>query len=265
MLITPHINTLIDSERTRAFLNAGLDLEKHRVPDMSFSSFDISESDSRWLQIRELIHDFRIPELEWTNFSPLELLQAPHVSVRPGWVNGYPQPEDDFLDVTYDLSSYCSCCGTGLLQKAPFRLSGEPSWGKRSFFHLNWVPDKIFTKPSVWEMVFEPHGVGFRPVTKRNGQILDTVVQINIPDLVPLVVPEDLGYEVCPICKLGKYSYFRRGYYPGPANPPGLAAYKSAQYFGSDSQAYRHILISNALFEDITKRKLLGLDFAACK
>ena len=73
-----------------------------------------------------------------TEFNASERGNAEYLNVAPAWHHGYPQPEDDFayLSATYDLKEYCPGCGIGEKQVAPFRMKGEPKWGKNPHFAI---------------------------------------------------------------------------------------------------------------------------------
>ena len=61
-------------------------------------------------------------------------------------------PDHDFgyQLATFDLSDHCESCGIGRSQRVPFRIRGEPSWGKNQVPQLNWVFDEYFATPAAW-------------------------------------------------------------------------------------------------------------------
>jgi hypothetical protein len=128
--------------------------------------FDIDETHPAWGQVRELMAKSNAGDIVQTRFTTKELNEAEYLQMTPDWHYGYPQPErkHGFLAATYDLSDYCSACGIGRRQNAPFQMKGEPKWGKRQILQLNWVFDEFFVYPAVWESVFEPFGL--EPIPK---------------------------------------------------------------------------------------------------
>jgi hypothetical protein len=262
MEIIHHIAFDVEETERRAFLAAGVEL------DIGLSrSFDISESDPRWPAIEALVRQFDAFEMEHTEFSLAELKAAAYLSVLPGWHHGYPEPSDEngYLEATFDLSDYCAACGVGLRQVRPFRFAKAPMWGRRSVMQLNWIFDEYFVKPEVWSALFEPFGIGCRPVVlNKNGVILDTVVQLDTPAVVELKLESYPG-EQCNCCGRTKYKAPRRGFFPTPsAVPAGVAAFKSAQYFGSGASAYRAVLVSKELYAKLAASAIKGVTFEPC-
>jgi hypothetical protein len=109
-----------------------------------------------------------------TEFSNAEIESAEWLRMRGEWHHGYPLPREElgYLIATYDLSEYCMECGVGAKQVAPFRMRGEPKWGRRGILQLNWVFGEYFVKPSVWRDVFEPHHIPYRSVIDAKGKNL---------------------------------------------------------------------------------------------
>ena len=202
-----------------------------------------------------------------TEFSSAELRTAKYLHVGATSHRGYPQPEDDFAykRITYDALDYCKHCGVGGRQVAPFRLRQAPQWGSKLIFQLNWVFDEFFVRPDVWSAIFEPLGIPCRSVVQnKTGAVLDSVVQLDITELVDLEL-DGCEYEICSHCSRKKYLPFVRGYYPKPLQEIKGAAFKSNQWFGSGASAHKAVRISNELCRKITTSKLKGLYFDACR
>lgn len=163
MNITHHVAFPGDELVYRALSAAGVELES------GVSNFQIDESDPRWPTIEALAGQFMAIDIATTKFSLSELERASYVAFAATGHHGYPEPSDDngYLEATYDLSDYCAVCGIGLQQIRPFRFAKEPVWGLNSVRQLNWIFDEYFVKPEVWSMLFEPFGIGCRPVVLR--------------------------------------------------------------------------------------------------
>lgn len=251
-----------DNEKQADFIEAGMDLkERYRL-----IVFDISEDDPRWLKVAEASRKFRMIDMARTEFSRAELDAARFLAVEPSWHHGYPEPADDgeFRYVTCDLTDYCEKCGIGMKQKAPFRMKKTPVWGRRSILQLNWIFDEYFVKPDVWAAVFKPFGIGCRPVVlNKNGAVLDSVVQLEVPTLVELTGLEEHPFKVCERCGRKKYRPFTSGFYPTPM-PTEAPMFKSTQLFGSGAGADRMVFISNLLYQKFKEASLKGADFMAC-
>ncbi|CAN5839311.1 hypothetical protein BH10BAC2_BH10BAC2_34650 [soil metagenome] len=89
-----------------------------------------------------------------------EFIKSKVLGMVGDWHYGYPQPENDYEDLCYDLTDYCKECGIGAKQVKPLRITGEPKWGRRQIFQLNWIFDEYFVKPEIYNEVFKPIEIG---------------------------------------------------------------------------------------------------------
>jgi hypothetical protein len=229
------------------------------------TSFDVAEDHPHWSEVARLIKKFDAADIPLTKFTDEELASAQFLGFG-AWHHGYPMPDDDFgyLDITYDPKKGCRECNVGLKQIAPFRMRREPVWGRRSFMQLIWVYDEFFVTPDVWKAIFKPFGIECRPVVKnKTGAVLETVVQLEIPEIVNLHLAKNYPYEICPICSRKKYHPGIPGFFPAPSLTD-LPIFKSEQYFGSGGSAHKAVLVSNALYRSIEKAGLRGAGFYPC-
>jgi hypothetical protein len=269
MRITHKISVSAGIEPTEAFKKWGIQLTPFSSGEtqFGFAIFNIDEDDPRWPAVSSLVEKFGALDTISTKFSQVELNHAPYLEVIPSWHHGYPQPESDFgyLRATYDLSAYCSVCGAGQRQIAPFRLRNAPTWGTRLIFQLNWVFDEYFVEPGAWSSIFKPFGIQGRPVLLRKTEaVLDSVVQLDITQLGDL----DLhGYKftTCPHCARKKYLPIVRGLLPNAQSPIKATCYKSNQWFGSGGSANKAVFVSNELYKAMKAAKLKGVTFNACR
>ena len=206
-----------------------------------------------------------------TEFSKEDYDNANLLKMEPDWLHQYPQPEDTHIEwesIVYDLSKYCSECGVGKIQKAPFHMRREPQWGNRHIFGLNWVFDEFFVKPGIWEIIFKPKKIDCLPVIQhRTGLSMKTVVQLKINKVLETSLEmEDYPFEVCKVCKRKKYSALSVGYFPRPKSfPKNFHIVRSQEYFGSGAEARNAVLISKELYSEIKKEKLKSLEFKVVK
>jgi rRNA maturation protein Nop10 len=228
-------------------------------------AFDIDEAHPNWLALHKLFEQWGSSDLLRTEFWKKEIEAARWLRMLPGWHQGYPQPEDGFgyLRITYNPSDYCPDCGIGAVQKAPFRMQGEPRWGKYHVIQLNWVFDEFFTQPEVWRTTFEPFRIGAMPVVRnKTGQELKTVVQLGIPTVAKSkALLGDHPKAVCPRCKRAKYLPFVRGRFPPLESFPDENAFRTTEYFGDGARAFRGIIVSDAVYREVVKNKLKGIEF----
>ena len=253
--VSPHI----DPERLRVLRDLGIELEI-LLPHLG--NFKVAESDPNWPEVRALIQEWDALDVVDTLFSPAECLSAAYLQMRPTWHQGYPQPENDYLELTYE----CVCPGCGIREKqlAPFIMKCEPRWGKKHILQLNWVFDEYFVIPEVWESVFKPFGIECMPVLSgRQKTKLATVVQLVISSTraAQVQMPGDARSECCGICNRIKYCPWVRGPFPMLASRLDAPISMTETYFGSGHSAWNAIIINQDLFRQIDQRNLRGVRF----
>jgi hypothetical protein len=277
-----HHSIFVDLEISeQLFSECGVPL-KH---EGRFGSYDITELDPRWPCVSAAISRYQavadaisgfsvagcnLGDRVWTEFTDEERNRAPFLTI---WAchHGYPQPETMKMDApsgpdklvylrrTYDFSGGCEKCWAGRKQIAPFRIKKSPVWGRRLIFQMNWEPDEFFVKPDVYEAVFGPFGIGFRPVVMhKTGDELDSVVQLSI-EAVAEVRVDGISYTVCARCGRKDYRRSCRGFPPVPMHA-GASMFKSAQCFNGSKRVY----VSNDLYQKIVYAKLKGAEFDPC-
>ncbi len=230
-------------------------------------SFEIDESSEQWPKQSALIKQWNAQESIQTIFTATECEKARHLEIAPQWRNGYPQPEDGFgyLSESYDLTNYCAECGIGAKQKSPFRIRGEPKWGRRQIFALNWVEDEFFVRREVWNLVFQPFGIGCWPVVHhRSGEVLTTVVQLQVESDASARIhcrDQDPASVYCPTCNRAKYLPISRGRFPPLQSPAGIPIQKTREYFGSGASAWQATIVAAELFKAFGAAKLRGANF----
>lgn len=230
-----------------------------------FISFDISECDDRWHDVERIIEKYNASDITTTKFSAKEKKDANFLSMMPSWHHGYPEPAKDnfYLDSTYDTTSYCSECGIGLVQEKPFYLKKEPVWGKKNILQINWIFDEFFVVPSIYEKIFKPLGIDTLPVKCiSTDQKLETVVQLKITKCIDFNM-KDRDLSTCVNCGTAKYLPVTRGFFPSIASDlnENVHIAKTFDYFGSGSNAYKEVIVSNYLYQKIIDEKVRGVDF----
>jgi len=258
---------VIDKDYRDQFLGIGIDLLHIGNPDknwMPFVVLTLAETDDRWLPVSSLIERLDVGHTVETEFARTELHGATCLHFCSKSTTGYPEPSSDggYLAITYDLSDYCDQCGTGKTQKQPFRMKSEVKWGRRQTTQLNWVEEELFVRPDIWESVFKPMGIDFRPVQSVGGRELDSVVQLKVEEEVDLNIPSTHVAEVCSKCGRVKFQHNFNGYWPSAVSSP-VAIAKSVQYFGWGHAAHRALLISHDMFERMDANKL-NCQYWAC-
>lgn len=233
--------------------------------DKAFISFDISECDDRWKDVERIIEKYNASDITTTKFTAKEKKSAKTLCIVPSWHHGYPEPAKDniYLDSTYDTTSYCSKCGTGLVQKEPFRFKKEPIWGKKGILQINWIFDEFFVNTSIYERIFKPLGIEKISVENiKTGKKLETVVQLKITERVDLDMKKH-DVNTCVSCGAIKYQSVTRGFFPSLISSlnEGEHVAKTSNYFGSDNNAYKAVIVSKDVYQKIISEKVKGIGF----
>ncbi|HLW78343.1 MAG TPA: hypothetical protein VKU44_01985, partial [Terriglobia bacterium] len=225
---------------------------------------EIAEDDPRWKRVALLAPRFKATDFVSTKFSAAELDGARFLGMLASGHFGYPEPSDNhgYLQQTFDLAGYCPACGVGKRQTSPFRLRKAPALANK-FLQLNWIFDEFFVKPEVWAAIFQPLGIGFRPVAlNKTGVEIDSVVQLDVSRSFDVNLDGRDGEE-CTRCGRKKYRYVLRGPYPKPVGADAMM-FKSAQYFGSGANAFKLVFVSRVLYGKMKEAGLKGAVFYPC-
>lgn len=217
-----------------------------QVAGGQLASLEVAESDSRWPDLKAWVDGLKPSAVDMvtTTFADAEERAADWLRLVPEWHHGYPQPENGYLEATYDLSDRCLRCGIGARQKAPFSLEAEPRWGDRSIMQINWVFGEFFIRPEIIDMVARPLGIATRPVLKRSGRPLETVVQLVVEESIPISHDALEVESRCADCGRTKYRPFTTGYFPDIGAEPREHVARTVEWFGSGLRAFREVLVS---------------------
>jgi len=215
-----------------------------------FVTFEVDESNPAWSEISTWISRSGAVHVVSTKFTTTEMNAASWFALAPTWHCGYPQPEDEYLEVTYDLSAYCPSCGIGAVQRAPFRMKGEPRWGRNEILQLNWVFGEYFAKPALSTRVFQRIGVPSRGVLDADGANTLSSVQLVVANEVD-VETAGLPFETCSRCHRPKFHPHARGFFPGVAGEDGERVARTKQWFGSGASAYQVVLATRVVVREL--------------
>lgn len=248
---------------------------KHRFDNISATptaddalglvSLEISESNSAWPIVLEASRTWNVIEQITTKFTPSEFRNASHMNMVSSWHYSYPMPDDDsgYLAITYDGNSGCNKCGIGLRQKSPFRMKGEPKWGRNQILQLNWVFDEFFVTPEAFEAVFKPFGLNSREVIHhKSDRPLKSVLQLATDSFqnVPLAIGRSFD-EYCSKCGRGKFHMHSKGFFPKLGCTTNEDFLKSNEFFGSGGSAWRALVVSAEVYKAMMAFKLKGVTF----
>lgn len=229
-------------------------------------TLEVGEDSPVWPNLAALAKEWRATDIVSTRFTDEECISARHLRMLPSWHAGYPMPDENFgyLHETYDLSAYSSRSGIGKKQRGPFRINGEPRWGKRQILQLHWVYDVFFVLPAVWMDVLSRFGIpSMEVLNHKTGRRLESILQ-----LVPQGVAESKlslegwPYETCTETGERKYAPHSKGFFPGFTRECSGHYLQTQEYFGSGASAHKAVVISVDLYKQIVARKLRGAEFA---
>ena len=189
-------------------------------------------------------------------YSKEEILASEYCVIRNYHYCGYPE---HLNDITCEWQDNCTSCHYNAVQIDDYRVSKVAKHKLWGFFA--WVFEVLFASVDLYQEVFEPLGIGCRPLRTKGGKIIDGVVQLVIP-----VIDEDMvflnhNYRECPEC--GK-----RKYVSAPINPfyplhkhPLPHIYLSKERFGDGWFSDREIYISTELALKLIKMKELKYEW----
>jgi hypothetical protein len=212
-------------------------------------SFKISESDTRWPFVEQLVNMHNGVDTFTTLFTKNEVVNSQWLRLEPIFKQGYPQPEDTWKNTT--LKGMCPKCGAGYTQIAPFRIQDEPKLGKNDFVSLFWTY-ALFCKNQVFTKLNNHNFAGYEEwpaLLDSSNQPSKTVSQLYCHQITqPGLTEEDkLNPEKCLECGITKYEYLKKGYmrYKTNSISPGFDIQLTKEWFGSGGHSgFREYLIS---------------------
>ncbi|MBE6327782.1 MAG: hypothetical protein E7077_12150 [Bacteroidales bacterium] len=215
--------------------------------------------------IFQLFKEWKVLVTRVVEFEKKEILDSAFCLIDQCREFGYPMPDDDFgyKELTYSITNeYCERCDIGKHQKDDFRIKNLP---KAKFWSLGWVYDEFFVDKAIYEAVFRPFGVACRSVKNyKKETVIDSIVQLVIPDTDQPLDLSEYEYEICPVCGKIKYHAAVKGFFPIQENPT-LHMYKSKEYFGSGGSSSKKVFVSAQLRDKMLESRLMNWRwFAPC-
>lgn len=302
------INTCNKPDFKAELDSIGFDYEYERVPGIGTSSgyrwvrFDIAEDNPNWPTIEKLLVKYQIRSHLVTRFSKRDFQMAEWFVARgTSWL-GYPKPESNYTEITYDTGHYCWRCGIGLIQDAPFHISSsQPKAKNSSFFSPGWVKDELFVRVEVEKVLREAGVTGIEylaPLRADTKESFQSITQILVKTILPHgLIVDGLRPVTCranneeQTSLTNMFKEARSGEAAAETDKPksdtrpycGQVKYrhpltvqrynrevfedqhdfvKSAEWFGSGAEAHRKILVSRRVYDIIQANKWRGLRFA---
>ena len=172
--------------------------------------FEIPESRADFIEVKEFL-DTKAGKIIQVrlDYSKKELTAAAYLQLWLRKYSGYPQPETIdvkklYINYTYDITNFCTNCGSGLIQNDSFYIKKSFNIEKIRFGGLYWVYDTFFITNELCDLLVKEGftGIEFLPVKNiKTKQPIDNIVQLKINT----VFPTKLKYEVkkvieCKVC-----------------------------------------------------------------
>jgi hypothetical protein len=256
-----------------------------------FIEYTISENDELFPVFENLIQKHQLYVQTGVYYDDTDFLEADWFTINAG-EDQYPQPEDRFIEATYDLTNYCGRCGFGKEQTKPFRLKSDFKQENLDFLGLHWVHDEFFVRKKC-KSILDDEGVSditfLNPVFHSSDLQIQDLFQVKTKMLTESgVVVNGLDKRVCaphkperprqkkkhgafgiggfredlPYCGHTNYLYPRRSplkfHRKTMENRPDII--RSKELFG-DGVGHHLILASKRFFNIVQEYELTGLRF----
>ena len=255
-------------------LDGAIRLFKHQI------EFYLNEDNPNFAILKREIDKFGIEPQSGTIYEKSDIEKAEWFIASTGQYQ-YPQPEDDYLEKTFDLESYCNLCGIGRVQNAPFRLKTEPKQHNNQFWGLHWEYFAVFVRQETKSILEKEKikGINFsKPVLNKKNIEIEGFYQMHIDIIL------DKGFDsyntktiTCKFdneencntdinlkyCGRIKFHHPRIGGYLFDKFifNTDFDIVQSNEYFGSGASANRIQIVSKRFKELVEKNKLKGLSF----
>ncbi|MBP5577466.1 MAG: hypothetical protein J6X67_11990 [Treponema sp.] len=156
-------------------------------------SLSIYDDDSLFFQISSLFSQSSIEPQIRCEYSKKELAEAKYLDIWLRRYSGYPQPEaidvkNSYINYTFDITNFCTDCGSGLVQNDSFYLKKSFNIEKIRFGGVYWIYDTFFITTELRDLFIKEKftGIEFIPVKNiKTKQIVDNIVQLKINAIFP--------------------------------------------------------------------------------
>ncbi|NHM07990.1 hypothetical protein G4D82_12215 [Flavobacterium sp. CYK-4] len=243
--------------------------------------FYLYEDDKNFLFVKEALNNIGLKEqVVGSIYEKRDFENAEWFIVNTGSYQ-YPQPEDGYLETTFNTNNYCKHCGIGKVQDAPYRLKTEPKQLNNQFWGLYWEYEPIFVRQAA-KNIFEKENIKeisfSKPFLHRKNIEVESLHQMHINTILEngfdnhnaktitckINNEEDCNKDKNVIC-CGRIKYHHPlvgGYvFNKDVFNPEIDIALTGEYFGSGSSANRLQIVSKKIKNLVEKNKLKGLQF----
>lgn len=222
-----------------------------------------------YMEFKHILEDMKIDysEFKEVTYSKDELDKAQLLRMIPKNYCGYPQPEDEYEEVSYEMNSRCPICLQGGIQKAPFRML-KPKMGANDISGIHWVCEYVITH-KLRDLIERENflGIEFWPIIHHKSNMeIEGVCQLYITNVMPQMDPKSEIVRAPGIdaCKCGK-----KGYYMPDSEPIYEKSTlnnikdlnKTSEWLGGAHSTWQLPIVSNRFYEFIKKEKIKGVWF----
>ncbi|MDD3368773.1 MAG: hypothetical protein PHP50_07800 [Lachnospiraceae bacterium] len=165
------------------------------------------EEDNQYFD--EISNQVKIKSIVSKEFSRKELDEASWYSVRSIWTVGYPLPEDEYIEATFDQNRYCLNCRSNQFQINSYIIKPF-EWKTRFFCTLFWQDRVLMVSAKCLSILKESQILGYteKPVLNKKKEEYDDIIQILPNELIDGIDYDASRIEyiwACPVCGTKKY------------------------------------------------------------
>ncbi|HBB14558.1 MAG TPA: hypothetical protein DCZ76_09810 [Treponema sp.] len=205
-------------------------------------------------------------------YSKKELAEAKYLRIYLKRYSGYPQPEaidvkNSYVNYTFDITNFCTDCGSGLVQNDSFYLKKSFNIEKIRFGGVYWIYDTFFitTELRDWFIKEKFTGIEFIPVKNiRTKQTVDNIVQLKINAIFPEKLEFDTKEVInCKSCNTIKKLKKNDSEIFAPKDilkDLDKDFYLSKEFTGGGLLCCQYVLISNRVYKFFVDNKIKNIN-----
>lgn len=169
-------------------------------------------------QVTDTLKEFEI-ECGYTEkrvYTKQEMENAPLFMITPLHCRaGYPQPEKEYLSISFDSATGCPSCSNGRIQNAPLHLRDNVKLGNADITGIEWMNELVVsTRARTMIEQAKLNGCTFWDlIAQKSNRPFETMFQLKITEQLPPMAAETVfqkteaitinGITFRPFCKNG--------------------------------------------------------------
>ena len=209
-------------------------------------------------------------------YTKQEMANAPLFMITPLHCRaGYPQPEKEYLSVSFDSATGCPSCSNGRLQNAPLHLRDDVKLGNADITGIEWMNELVVSTRArtIIEQARLRGCTFWKLIAQNSNKPFETIFQLKITEQLPPMAEETVfleaeaitlnGITLRPFCKngCGEKSLKSLPYYHvrDLHDLPDFAL--SYEWIGGGRGRFRIPFASQKTYQLFRKSKINGLHF----